>query len=72
MVKAYGAAQGSEDSLTTSQAAKYLGMSASYLAKARMDGTGPRFMKIGRSVRYRATDLDDFLRSCTRSSTSQG
>jgi hypothetical protein len=32
--------------------AKLLGLSLSWLAKSRLNGTGPRFIKIGRAVRY--------------------
>jgi len=51
-------------------AARYLGMSVSWLAKAAVYGGGPRFHKIGRSVRYRRQDLDDFLEIKVRRSTS--
>lgn len=51
-------------------AAKYLGMSISWLAKAAVSGGGPRFVKIGRAVRYRRSDLDDHLAAKIRSSTS--
>ena len=53
--------------LTEAQAAEYLAMSRSYLRQARMDGErenrtpGPRFLKIGRSVRYLVDDLDGWL-----------
>jgi putative DNA primase/helicase len=41
--------------LTTAQAAAILGFHPSYLAKARLTGSGPRYLKIGgRSVRYGA------------------
>ncbi|HPO14257.1 MAG TPA: helix-turn-helix domain-containing protein [Candidatus Hydrogenedentes bacterium] len=49
------------------QAAKYLGMSRSYLAIARMTGagrrrkSGPPFYKISRAVRYSIRDLDAWL-----------
>jgi predicted DNA-binding transcriptional regulator AlpA len=32
--------------------AKLLGVSHSWLAKSRLNGTGPRFIKVGRAVRY--------------------
>lgn len=50
--------------LTEHEAARYIGMSRSYLAQARMDGPrasrtpAPVFIKIGRSVRYLREDLD--------------
>lgn len=57
--------------LTTEQAAVLLGFHPSYLAKARLTGTGPRFLKIGaRSVRYRRSDIDAWLADKTRISTA--
>src|SRR5947199_1646105 len=38
--------------LYPAQVAKLLGVSHSWLAKSRLNGTGPRFIKIGRAVRY--------------------
>jgi excisionase family DNA binding protein len=35
------------------------------LAQWRYQGTGPAFMKLGRHVRYRRSDLDDWLTSRT-------
>jgi predicted DNA-binding transcriptional regulator AlpA len=54
-------------SYTEQQASSYIGMSRSYLRQARMDGqrekrkSAPRFIKIGRSVRYLIEDLDGWL-----------
>jgi predicted DNA-binding transcriptional regulator AlpA len=57
--------------LTTAQAAAALGFHASYLAKARLSGAGPKYLKIGsRSVRYRRSDIDDWLSDKARVSTS--
>jgi hypothetical protein len=39
------------------------------LAKARMNGTGPRYRKFGRAVRYAPADLDHWSIACSRSST---
>jgi predicted DNA-binding transcriptional regulator AlpA len=39
--------------------------------KQRVTGQGPRFIKIGRSVRYRKGDVMDWLESRTVRSTSQ-
>lgn len=51
-------------------AAKYLGLSASTLAKLRMSGDGPVFAKLGRrAVVYRLSDLDDWLKRNRRKST---
>lgn len=51
-------------------AAKALGVSTSWLAKARLTGDGPSFVKIGRAVRYPESSLRDYIRSRTRRSTS--
>ncbi|MBP6010739.1 MAG: helix-turn-helix domain-containing protein [Alphaproteobacteria bacterium] len=51
-------------------AAKYIGLSASTLAKLRMHGTGPTYAKLGpRVVVYRIADLDAWLASNRRKST---
>jgi predicted DNA-binding transcriptional regulator AlpA len=61
-----------EPLLTTAQAAAVLGFHPSYLAKARLSGSGPRYLKIGgRSVRYRPGDLDAWLADKARHSTSE-
>lgn len=41
-----------ESLFTASDAARLLRVSLSWLAKSRLTGTGPRFVKVGRSVRY--------------------
>lgn len=49
------------------EASQYIGMSRSYLRQSRMEGnrknrtSAPRFIKIGRSVRYLKEDLDNWL-----------
>ena len=57
--------------LTPPDAAKLLRVSPSWLAKARLAGDGPRFVKIGRSVRYPEGYLREYIRMRTRSSTSE-
>lgn len=61
----------SERLMTTKEAAKALGMSASTLAKWRLAGSGPRWAKLGRAVRYLASDLAEFVDGRLRQSTSQ-
>jgi hypothetical protein len=51
-------------------AAEYIEGSTSTLAKLRLKGGGPRFCRIGRAIRYRRLDLDDWLLSTRRRSTS--
>jgi len=53
--------------LTEKEAAFYIGMSRSFLSQDRMNGyrvnrtPGPTFLKLGRSIRYRKEDLDNWL-----------
>ena len=42
-----------------------LGVSRSTLQSWRYAGRGPRFIKLGRMVRYRVADVDAFLRANT-------
>ncbi len=52
--------------LSTHAAARYTGLSASFLEKARINQTktaGPRFRKIGKRVVYLRDELDLFLTS---------
>lgn len=51
-------------------AAGYLSLSTQRLAKLRLYGGGPAFIKVGRSVLYRREDLDNWLSSLSRISTS--
>lgn len=57
--------------LTPSETATSLGVSLSWLAKARLRGDGPLYVKIGRAVRYRESGIRDYLRARTRTSTSE-
>jgi excisionase family DNA binding protein len=52
-------------------AASQLGLSASTLNKWRTQGRGPRFVKLGRTVCYRLSDLEAWLQDQVRSSTSE-
>jgi predicted DNA-binding transcriptional regulator AlpA len=56
--------------LTPKEAAALLSVSPSWLAKSRLTGTGPPFIKIGRAVRYLESAVRDFIRARTRTSTS--
>jgi len=42
-------------------AAEYVGLSQSMIAKMRCMGGGPAYFKLGRAVRYRQADLDEWL-----------
>ena len=56
--------------LTAKEAASFLRLSASWLAKARMRGDGPAYVKVGRAIRYRENALLDWLKTHSRVSTS--
>jgi predicted DNA-binding transcriptional regulator AlpA len=51
--------------------ARLLKVSLSWLAKSRLSGTGPRFVKVGRAVRYAESAVRDFIKSRQRNSTSE-
>jgi hypothetical protein len=57
--------------LTPKEAAQELKVSESFLAKARMHGTGPAFIQLGRAVRYSRSALAVYKALQTRISTSQ-
>ena len=52
------------------QAARYVGLSTSTLAKMRLRGDGAAYSKAGRAVVYRIEDLCEWLESRRRLSTS--
>jgi hypothetical protein len=54
-----------------SVAAKILDVSESYLNKARMAGTGPRYIKLGASVKYILPELLPWALARARTSTSE-
>ena len=57
---------------TVSEAAAYLGLAQSTLNKWRCHGgNGPAYLKLGKAVRYRRTDLDTYLDRRNVTSTSQ-
>ena len=57
--------------LTTQAAAELLCLDPDTLAGLRVRGTGPRYIKMGHSVRYRVEDLQSWVASKTVSSTSE-
>jgi len=54
----------------TPEAAAYVGCSPRTLEKYRQIGAGPLYLKIGRTVLYRRSQLDAWLEECERRSTS--
>lgn len=57
--------------LNTDQAASYLGLARATLEAWRTRGGGPVFIKLGKSVRYRLPDLDNFILSRMKKNTAQ-
>ena len=61
---------GLEEFLTPKEAAQLLRVSLSWLAKARMRGDGPPYVKVGRAIRYSESALLLWMRAHQRLSTS--
>ena len=57
--------------LTPKEAAHLLKVSESWLAKARMRGDGPPFIKIGRAIRYSEAALLQWMKAHQHLSTSE-
>ena len=55
--------------LDTPEAANYLGLQSSTLEAWRCRGDGPTFIKLGRLVKYRQTDLDAFVEARVQANT---
>jgi predicted DNA-binding transcriptional regulator AlpA len=56
--------------LTPKQAARHLNLSVSWLAKRRLAGDGPPYVKLGGAVRYAETSLQQWMKGQQRTSTS--
>ena len=56
--------------MTTKQAAEYLGVTPSTMHAWRSTGGGPVYAKMGRSVRYKVEELDNFAARNTYPHTS--
>ena len=57
---------------TQIQFVERLGKSKSWAERSRWAGTGPRFIKVGRSVLYLGKDLNAWLESQARYNTGRG
>jgi excisionase family DNA binding protein len=55
--------------ITEGEAASLLRVSLTSLRRWRREGRGPVYRKLGRTVRYRADDLSDFVALARRTST---
>ena len=60
-----------EKHLTPPEAAKRLGFALSTLANWRVQGYGPRYIKISRKVLYPESEIEKFWKQCLRSSTAE-
>jgi predicted DNA-binding transcriptional regulator AlpA len=56
--------------LTPDEAAAFLKLSKSWLAKARLKGNGPAYHKLGGSVRYSVAVLQQWIKANQHISTS--
>lgn len=56
--------------LSEVEAAPYVGLAIPTLQQMRVKGNGPAFLKLGRAVRYRQSDLDEWLEKRVVRSTS--
>ena len=56
--------QSGEKALTESEVAEHFGISHHTLRQWRRTRTGPRFLKVGRSVRYLPGDVEAYLAGC--------
>jgi excisionase family DNA binding protein len=57
--------------LTQDEAAKFLKLSVRTVERLRVTGTGPKFLKIRNSVRYRQEDVQSWVASRLVGSTSE-
>jgi predicted DNA-binding transcriptional regulator AlpA len=62
---------GADRLLTTKDAADVLRLSTSWLAKARMRGDGPPYVKLGGSIRYLESTFVRWMKVHQRLSTSE-
>ena len=58
--------------LTEQELAQRWSMSIKTLQARRSKGSPPRYIKLGRSVRYQISDIESYETDSLRSSTSQG
>ena len=57
--------------LSEHRAAELLGLSVRTLQRFRVEGRGPRYLKLGKKrVAYAESDLTEYLDGCRRQSTS--
>jgi hypothetical protein len=57
---------------TEEEAALYLTRSVSSLRRGRKNGCGPKFIRLGRSIRYLRADLDSYILTQAQGGRSGG
>ena len=57
--------------LSAREAAALLHLSERTLERFRVSGTGPKFVRLGRSIRYRLADIEAYIASRVVGSTSE-
>lgn len=57
--------------LKTREAATHIGLAVTTLEKMRVYGGGPKYLKLGRAVRYRIDHLEEWLDERLTASTSE-
>lgn len=60
-----------ENLISAEDAAMKLNISPSTLAKMRLSGSSPRYIKLGRRVAYRTSDIERWVSEQCFSSTSE-
>lgn len=65
-----GASPNPHSLATPDEVSRFLGKSKSWLAKMRMSGDGPPYVKVGRSVLYELGELNAWVLDRRRTSTS--
>ncbi len=60
-----------ETLLSPEEAARFLNLSPSTLAKMRLSGKSPTYIKMGRRVAYRRSDLEDWIAAHRFRSTAE-
>ncbi len=61
-----------ERAIDTREVSRLLGLAAVTLAQLRQRGSGPRFFRVGRQVRYRLGDVLSYRDARTVTSTKRG
>lgn len=57
--------------INETEAARRFSVSVAWFQRGRWAGDGPPFAKIGRAVRYRVSDLEEFFEARKQRSTSR-